>query len=63
MAIEALRKITDRTKVVIGIRWGNTISIEKGDTVAQPLRTAALPSQGDKDALGGPICTYSATSA
>src|SRR6516165_10759925 len=45
--------------MVIGITVGSAIGIRKGNTVAQPLRVALMPPQGDEDAYGGSLRTHS----
>jgi hypothetical protein len=47
-------------EVVIGTTVGSAIGIRKGNTVAQPLRVALMPPQGDEDAHGGPVRAHSA---
>ena len=46
-------------RVVIGTTKGSAIGIRKGNTVAQPLRVALPPPQGDEDAHGGPVRPHS----
>jgi transposase len=41
--------------MVIGLGTGSAIGATKRNTVAQPLRAAFRPPQGEKDAYGGPL--------
>jgi hypothetical protein len=49
--------------MAIGMTMGNAIGIRKGNTVAQPLRVALMPPQGDKDAFGGPVRSHSSVAS